>query len=403
MKKKVILVLLDACRGDYINPENTPFMVELGKQGVYYKSLVPSFGFCERTEILVGKDSLDSGYFTAFGYDPEQSPYRGYSYIFKLLGFIENIISSGIFSKIIRRIIWEVFRFKDGTYYPARIPLSQLANFCFTEDGPLNLIDNSHLSLYKKSEKVYLQATTSLNRYLSGTDQTRLDDVLEALDQPYDFYPMYISLLDAVGHQYGPKSDDIKTSLRHVDDQLKDFYEKIELTQHSPTIVLCGDHGMSPVREYVDIESVIKRLKKQKHLLKNFNMFLDSTMARFWFKDHRADEVQVLQSAIKDDFGDQGYFVSRDNYISAGIPNLRIYGDLIWLCNEGVVISPDYFTPSDKPILGMHGYRPTDQQHYGFAIVNGDGVEPKVLDKPEPLTKIYGELKEHITSLNIID
>ena len=66
MKKKVILILLDACRGDYINKKNTPFISSLSKQGTYYKYLKPEFGFCERTEILVGKKPLESGYFTAF-------------------------------------------------------------------------------------------------------------------------------------------------------------------------------------------------------------------------------------------------------------------------------------------------------------------------------------------------
>ena len=51
MSTKVILVLLDACRGDYINSDDTPFLARLSEEGRYYKYLVPSFGFCERTEI----------------------------------------------------------------------------------------------------------------------------------------------------------------------------------------------------------------------------------------------------------------------------------------------------------------------------------------------------------------
>ena len=79
-----------------------------------------------------------------------------------------------------------------------------------------------------------------------------------------------------------------------------------------------------------------------------------------------------------------------------GIPDLKMYGDLIWLCNEGVVISPDYFSPSNKVILGMHGYRPIVKQHYGFCIVNGGRVERELFESPAPLTAVYKELHRNL-------
>ena len=90
---KVVLVLLDACRGDYINQKQTPFLFNLSKRSKYYESLVPSFGFCERTEILVGKTALESKCFTAFGFKPKASPYRGYTILLNLLDRIEIYFS----------------------------------------------------------------------------------------------------------------------------------------------------------------------------------------------------------------------------------------------------------------------------------------------------------------------
>ena len=398
MSTKVILVLLDACRGDYINSDDTPFLARLSEEGRYYKYLVPSFGFCERTEILVGTDALDSECFTAFGYNPKLSPYRSFHYFFKLLGFVEEKINSAFFSKVIRRLIWEILRSKSGTFYPARIPLGQLADFCLTEDGALNLIDNSDLSLYKVTHSVYMKATTSLNQYLSGTDQSRLDDVVKALDGPDSFYPTYVAELDAVGHVHGPGSSELKSSLKHVDSQLEMFQADIHAAGHNPVIVLCGDHGMSPVTSKVDIKSVFDRLKKEKYIGKGSTMFLDSTMARFWFDGQESNQVDLLREAIQDQCGEQGYFVDKNDFSDFGIPDLKMYGDLIWLCNEGVVISPDYFSPSNKVILGMHGYRPMDKQHYGFCIVNGGGVERGLFESPAPLTAVYNELHKHLVN-----
>jgi predicted AlkP superfamily pyrophosphatase or phosphodiesterase len=395
MKKKVILVLLDAFRGDYINMTDTPYLYKLSKESHYYKSLVPSFGFCERTEILVGVNGSESGYFTAFGYDQKLSPYRNFRSVFKILGFIEEKLNSTFFSKVIRRLIWETFKNKEGTFYPARIPLSQLADFCLTEDGPLNLIDNSSASLYKIAQNVYLDATTSLNQYLSGTDESRLEDVINALDDPYDFYPTYISLLDGIGHTCGPSSSKILDSLKYVDKQIESFHSAVLESGHDHVIVLCGDHGMSEVHSSANIKKIFDYLKINKLINKKTTMFLDSTMARFWFEEGDSESEKALEYAINNDLNDLGYFVKKEDYKSYDIPKLKMYGDLIWLCNEGVVLSPDYFSPSNKNILGMHGYIPYSHQHYGFCMVLDGSQKKRYYENQEPLAKVYQELKNH--------
>ena len=283
MNKKVVLVLLDACRGDYISPDNTPFLSNVLEKGRYYKSLVPSYGFCERTEILVGLDVKDSGCFTAFGYNPNESPYRNFRFIFRFLGFIETSVKSVFLSKLIRRFIWEIFRFKKGAFYPARIPLRVVPDFTLTEDGVLNHIECHDQSVYQKCQNPYLEATTSLSSYLSGTDQQRLDNTLSAVDQDYDFYPTYMSVLDSVGHIYGPESEQMKEALRATDAKLQSFYEKLSLHKDSPTLIICGDHGMSPVVHKVDIEKAVNEFKKEEILSDEISIFLDSTMVRFWF------------------------------------------------------------------------------------------------------------------------
>ena len=55
-EKKVLIVLLDALRHDYLNSEDTPFLYSLSNKSIYVKKLVPGYGFCERSEILTGSD-----------------------------------------------------------------------------------------------------------------------------------------------------------------------------------------------------------------------------------------------------------------------------------------------------------------------------------------------------------
>ena len=398
MRKKVILVLVDACRGDYITPEKTPFLARLSKQNLYFRSLVPSFGFCERTEILVGQDPLESGCFTAFGYCPELSPYRHFRYLLNILGWVEERCKSNLLSKVIRRLIWEIFRYKDHTFYPARIPLRYLSDFCLTEDSALNLIEESDLSLHQIAGGVFTKATTSMSSYLAGSDQSRLASVLDSIDGPFEFYPTYVAVLDSVGHQYGPNSLEMVSALQELDTQLASFYYAIERSEHDAVVVFCGDHGMSPVVSSIDIQELIENVKKKQGLPKGFVMFIDSTMARFWSDSGRPAAFDLLISEVSALYGEEGFFIKRDEYQKFGIPNADMYGDLIWICNEGVVISPDYFNAADKKVLGMHGYRPFGPQHYGCAIIAGKNINVKTLEDPKPLMAIYEELKKHISN-----
>mgnify|MGYP001410170799 CR=1 FL=1 len=396
MKKKVILVLIDACRGDYISPEKTPFLFNLTKTNKYYKNLVPSFGFCERTEIIVGLDSLKSNCFTAFGFSQELSPYRSYKYLMHFLGWLENLFNSSLFSKFIRRIIWEVFRNKKHAYYPARIPLKYLSDFCLTEDSALNLIEESNMSLYKVADGVYTEATTSMSSYLTGSDQSRLSDIVLAINRPYQFYPTYVAILDKIGHKYGPDSMEIKDALLKLDRQLEDFFIKTQKSEHDPIVVFCGDHGMSEITEFINIEEIVNTFNKDKSFKNNCKIFLDSTMARFWFKTKNSSHIDALMKEIKSNYKDQGMFIKRSEYKNFGIPDIDMYGDLLWVCNEGVVISPDYFNSVDKKLSGMHGYLPSGPQNYGFAIIAGKNIEAHLEANLEPLTKVYQEIKKNI-------
>lgn len=396
MKRKVILVLLDACRGDYITPDQTPFLYKLTKKNTYYKTLAPGFGFCERTEILVGLDPLNSNCFTAFGFSPEMSPYKGFRYLMVFLGWLENLFNSSFFSKIIRRIIWEVFRYKKDAYYPARIPLRYLSDFCLTEDSVTNLIEESNRSIYNLSDGVYLKATTSMNSYLEGSDHTRLKNVLAAIDEPYQFYPTYVAILDSTGHKYGPHSKEIKKALIDTDRQLASFYMASQNNSHEPVVIFCGDHGMSEVTHSIDIEAVFNSFEMNNTVENSCRMFLDSTIARFWLKGEDLGQGNRLRARIRSEYNDKGFFVKRVDYEKYGIPNIDMYGDFLWICNEGVIISPDYFNSADKELSGMHGYRPLGPQNYGFAIVAGKNIDIKYEANLKPLTEVYQELKKNI-------
>ena len=390
---KVVLVLLDAFRSDYISKKNTPFLHNLAMNNIFYEKLIPSFGFCERTEILVGLTPLESECFTAFGFNPSASPYREYKNLFIFLDGVESLLKIKIFSKIIRRLLWIYFRGKKDSFFPFNIPLKMLPTLCLTEDGHRNHIENNNLSIYKIARNVFDEASTSMSKYLNGDDLHRLDQIIENINSDHDFFPLYISELDVTGHEFGPFSPEVYRSLRKVDSLLKDFYEKLLARSQNLTIVFCGDHGMTKVSKKINILKEISQFEKETLTSKKFRYFVDSTMCRFWVKNLKNSEIKSLKEKILQSYSEYGFFVDRTKYRFHGIPDSDFYGDLIFICHEGILLSPDFFNSENKHIKGMHGYEPKNINHYGFGIVASYHNKQAHFKKVTPLTEIYKDLR----------
>ncbi len=387
--QKVILVLLDAFRCDYISKENTPRLFNLIEDSKYYKKIVPSFGFCERTEILVGKSSLESGYFTALGYDPKNSPYKEQRFALKIFEFLESK-SPTIFKKILRRFFWYLYKKKPGTFFPFNIPFKRLPDFRLTEDGSKNLIISSKDSIYNKGIGIFRRASTDMSSAMIGNDESRLRDVLENLNNPdYQFFPVYVSKMDYIGHYFGTGSSETFTALKEVDEQIYNFIEDAKMINEEVKIILCGDHGMTDISERIDIEKKLKDSFKEEIILNKLKYFIDSTLIRFWFKD---ESIRAkLKVFLHENFISFGDIVDYKDYEEKGIPGNKMYGDMIFLCQSGVIISPDFFN-SNRDLKGMHGYTPKGESDFGFCMVIKNKGERLTIEKPADLKVVHSEI-----------
>ncbi len=387
--QKVILVLLDAFRCDYISRENTPKLFNLIDDSKYYKKIVPSFGFCERTEILVGKSSLESGYFTALGYDPKNSPYKDLEIVLTIFEFLESK-SPEIVKKVLRRFFWYLYKKKPGTFFPFNIPFKKLSDFRLTEDGFDNLIISSRDSIYNKGFGVFKRASTDMSSAMIGSDESRLKDVLENLSNPnYQFFPVYVSKMDFIGHYFGTSSNETFDALKEVDEQISNFVEDAKMINHKIKIILCGDHGMTDICEKIDIEKKLKDSFKKEIISNKLNYFIDSTLIRFWFND---ENIRIqLKVFLHENFISFGEIVHAKDYEEKGIPKNKMYGDMIFLCHSGVIISPDFFN-SKKNLKGMHGYIPKEDSNFGFCMIienKGEGVS---IEDPASLKVVHSEI-----------
>ena len=360
---KTLFVLVDALKSNYVNEDNMPFLYSLLSDNYFVKEIIPCSGFCERSEIFSGKDGYETGNFTAIGYIPEGSPYKNKRCILRLFHYFEKINSN-----FTRRLFgkWRVLNRVPLKAY--RIPFTSLDKFALTEDGTEKIAqyDDIFDLLNKKHLTYCLDAFTSLSD-IEPRLKCSLDEyVTTSINKSVDFVPIYIGVIDSVGHTYGSDISKIKPYLRQVDGQLEKYYNVAKSKGYAFSVL--GDHGMVPVNKSVDVMRIVNTTGLK--LSKDYEVFYDSTIARFWFYNHRSEKqircllekVLLEDGFIVDTSNSEKYRINLDLKAQDGKP---IYGDLLWCAHPGVLISPDYFHSKESKESGMHGY---------IECVHGDGT-----------------------------
>ncbi len=363
---KTLFLLLDACKSSYVTPENMPFLSKLAKDYRYIEKIIPSPGYCERSEIFTGLNCCDSGNFTAIGYDRNRSEYNN--------EFVMTVADVGacVYKRGTKFLLQKFRNHKGIMMQPYYIPPKLLKYFFLTEDGGSRLKEYETLFDVLEREKITycLQGFTSLSN-TTYKNEGIVPFIKKAFDKKYDFIPIYIGITDIIGHQFGDDLNSIRPFLLKLDSMLELIYQMCKRNKYA--LCILGDHGMVPVTKNIDIKKIIKLDGMTQE--RDYISFLDSTYARFWVK---SDAVrQELRGTMQEKLNELGVLIDSSNYTDFSIPfNLmnshgeRIYGDLIWCANPGILIFPDYFNSPYKKRMdkGMHGYLKNVDDSYGFFV-----------------------------------
>ena len=288
MHKLTILLQIDACRPDYINKKNTPFLSNLKQIGVS-GILIPTFGFEPDAAYIAGlhPDKANGG--AQFWYDPEKTPFYFIRYFPQWLNELPTLGET-----IVRRTIKSMARryCHAPTLSTAHVPLHLLKYFGFpmkcTAEQQGFVRGGTVFDLLRKEGRAWLFHCSPNNRVDLKSVLQRVD---EALFPPYSFAFFHIGNLDLVGHCYGPESKDIKKALLTIDRGIKNIYNLAKDRFKEIHLVIMGDHGMMQVKHHLNIWSKLKNLPIK--IEKDYLLFLDSTMVRFWFFSERAEKLIV--------------------------------------------------------------------------------------------------------------
>lgn len=385
--KLTVTLHIDACRSDYINENKTPFLFSLKEEGVS-GSLSPTFGFEPDAAYLAGlyPDECDGG--MHFWYSPETSPFKTAQL---LLRYFDGLPS--IFQRFLHRLstifVRRTTKSSRARYVPSfyKIPFKLISFFDLAQR---HLLYEEEFADGRSIFTILRNNNKSFFFHGAPTCPTSAEDVYRGLveaDHPFDFIFLHTSLLDSVGHKYGPYSDEISSALRRLDRVMKKICSFLKNRYGEFNLVTIGDHGMAEVKEIVDIERRIKELDLK--VVKDYVYFLDSTLARFWFFNEKAKRL-IIPVLSKIEKGGILAEEEIDRY-HLKYPHNK-FGDLIFLADPGILIYPNFWNNS-IPEKGMHGYAPEySGQQPAFIIQSSFVNKQGKVENPIDMRRIFPTL-----------
>ena len=340
-----VFTLIDALGWTYI--KDRPLLPDIL---TYRREVRTVLGFSSGAipTLLSGKLPRESGHWNLFYYDPARSPFRWVRW-FRFLP--SSILNHRVVRRGIRFISQRMSRF-GGYFQLYGVPVELLPYFDICEKKDIYRPGGVPSSLFDRLEELGVRYRTYSYHQFSDEEivQTAQRDMNEG---KYDFYFLYLSELDAYLHNACQDAEGVERQLSRYEKWLGEVYETARRADEDVVFYVLSDHGMTPKRSGYDLVGKIHELNLA--MPRDYLALYDSTMARFWFFNERA-EKQITARLTELDCG---HILSEKEKRDLGIdfPDHR-QGKTVFLMNPGVLIEPSFFGKTAPE--GMHGFHPDD-------------------------------------------
>ncbi len=319
--------------------------------------LKTTFGFSSGADpsILTGRYPDEHTHWSSFYYSPETSPFKA----MKVLDFLPSIIfDRWRVRHWASKFIAKYYGF-TGYFQIYSVPFSVLPYFDYLEKKdyfvPNGILKTDTIFDYCYQKKIpYFCSNWRLG------EKENLKIAIDVIEQgKVKFLYLILPHLDAVMHKYGPQHPKVEEKIRWLEVEVRKVINKAKEKYDEVSFYGISDHGMAKVVGSIDLKKTIDATNL--NFGKDYIAMYDSTMARFWFKNKRAENliIQILQSEklgriINDDELKKMHVFFAD----------RKFGELFFLMNPGYLINPSFMGLNVIP--GMHGYHPDDVDSYSF-------------------------------------
>lgn len=385
MSHTTVLVIMDAGRVDYVRPDTMPFVHALAQKSMRGSFHSPQ-GFSHRSIIFSGQYPDTAGSFSAYVYDPDNSPFRWV----RRLGPIGGLVRPRRAMVPARWAIDRTTRLLSGTAAadPAWIPTRFLPYFRPADDmGPIHapgaLKTDTIFDLCRRHDRSF--------RYLAppeaGNDQEIHDRLVRELrvGADIDLHVAHFSLTHDKGRLEGPFSPAMQQRyLRDIDEKVASIHAALSGGYDTWDLLLCGDHGIGPVERKVNILAALDRADARPG--KDYVVFVNSTMAAFWY--HTPKGLAAIERILPHIEGTR--VIEDDERRQMRIPTDRAWGDRLLAAQPGVLFWPDYFHVANTKILATHGYLDKTHEADGLALLaSNNGHTPPGDMGRRPLVDIF--------------
>lgn len=373
---RLVLILLDGFRWDYLEQDGhmLPGFSSIQQQGVRAEYLVPVYptlSFPNYYSIMAGVHTENHGYVTNFLYDEKHGK--------------------------------NLFMDDDDFHQEKHSP------HWWEDAEPL------WVNAENQGKKTYFFYWRECDVVISGVKPTyckprtikpgipemkfAIDESLHLLqNRSADFIGIYVEVVDYYGHIYGIGSKELVEVIKTVDREIHNLKEKmISLGLDDVNVMICSDHGMTPIKETLDIEDTID--------YEDITALIpEGATVKIWPKDGALDKVYAALQAsavskkmtvyrrdnIPERYNLRGHyrvspiFVEADEgvYLTtpckcAGCPQ----------CNIKFAELPTF--EGTGYMRGMHGYDNTDEDMRGIFLAFGPDFKKNYTSKPFPNIELY--------------
>ncbi|EAQ32530.1 ectonucleotide pyrophosphatase/phosphodiesterase [Idiomarina baltica] len=278
-QQTIVLISIDGFRYNYIEQHHAEHLSHLAEQGVRAKGLMPVYPsktFPNHLSIVTGQYPSHHGIVDNNFYDTERK--QRYK------------MADGA---------------KDGTWLHT-VPIWNLAEF----QG----VKSATFFWPESGARINGRTPTYYYPYSNFTpNQQRVDQIIQWLQLPEQSRPRmitgYFSIVDSMGHKFGPDSKQTKGAVQAVDKLIGQLWQRIQNeTEGSVNLIVVSDHGMAPIKADAMIDPDDLAIDEEKFTTVN-------SQTRYLIyanEDTSADDIAALRAQLEDS-SDLGYRVETDN------------------------------------------------------------------------------------------
>lgn len=333
---------------------------------------------CDPT-ILTGLMPQQHGHFSFFQYAPDRSPFGACRWLKRLP---RPLVDRGRVRRVLSRWIARRHGF-DGYFQLYNVPFERLPLLDYSEKrdlyqpGGILSGDPTIFDLLRQDNLPFHVSDWRVD------EQSNIRSLLHEVERgEIRWAYLYLAAMDGVLHADGVRSPRVEQHIQWYDEQLRQVLQAARRRYSDVRMFVFSDHGMTDVRQHCDLQSEVASLGLTYG--RDYAAVYDSTMARFWMLDRRAEAA--IRGLL--DGHPQGRVVGDVELAELGclFPQ-RQYGELFFLLEPGTLLCPSDM--GQRPIRGMHGYHPEHRDSTALLAANCELPAPA----PTRLDDLFGLMR----------